>query len=202
MTLRLLVALLALSPISAAGQQESLGDIAREEEQRRQAISERSKVYTNDDLPPAERPSAEGRAKATSSQTIHPDGSQAGIDRGADSKPATAPPATARTAEPFCGPERTRTDISGNRFVLQTCVDRSIRESGTTAVGTTWQNTILPDGSQYGSNNCGVEWKYDGRSTRYETSQGERGFGERIFRANMERVNRCTTASTLLPRYK
>ena len=49
--------------------------------------------------------------------------------------------------------------------------------------GTTWQNTILPDGSQSGSNSCGVQWKYDGRSTRYETSQGERGMGERIFRA-------------------
>jgi hypothetical protein len=196
MVLRLLVALLALTPVSAAGQQESLGDVAREEERRRHAITERSKVYTNDDLPPAERPSGDGRAKVTSSQTISPDGSQA-----VDSRPATAP-ATARTAEPFCGPERTRTDISGNRFVLQTCVDRSVRESGTTAVGTTWQNTIMPDGSQYGSNNCGVEWKYDGRSTRYETSQGERGFGERIFRANMERVNRCTTASTLLPTYR
>jgi hypothetical protein len=201
MTLRLLVTLLALSPVSAAGQQESLGDIAREEERRRHAIGERSKVYTNDDLPPAERPSDDGRAKTTSSQTLYPDGSQAGIDRGADSRPATAP-ATVRTTEPFCGPERTRMDISGNRFVLQTCADRSIRESGTTARGTIWQNTIMPDGSQYGSNNCGVEWKYDGRSTRYETSQGERGFGERIFRANMERVNRCTTASTLLPTYR
>ena len=80
--------------------------------------------------------------------------------------------------------------------MIQTCLD-SVRESGTTPMGTTWQNTILPDGSQYGSNSCGVQWKYDGRSTRYETSLGERGLGERVFRANVERINRCMSASTL-----
>jgi len=69
-------------------------------------------------------------------------------------------------------------------------------------MGTTWQNTILPDGSQYGSNSCGVQWKYDGRSTRYETSQGERGSGERIFRANLERINRCTAISTFGTTYR
>jgi len=275
-TYRVLVALLALSSVSAAAQQKSFADIAREEEQRRQGIKEPSKVYTNDDLSPAGRPSigsglasscasetkddpesgnryvsehcADGttriqgsnaRINATWSQMIYPDGSQAGIDKcgnrwtyssrtteyrnengqirkgdvdfraqlespapcDAGSKRATASATAGTTAQPFCGPESSRSDGSGNRVVIQTCLD-SVRESGTTSMGTTWQNTILPDGSQYGSNSCGVQWKYDGRTTRYETSLGERGLGERIFRANVERINRCKSVSSLIDTYK
>lgn len=188
-TFRLLVALLTLSSVSAVAQQKSLADIAREEEQRRQAITERSRVYTNDDLSPDGATRIQGsnaRTAATSST--------------AGSTQATAP-ATPAPAAQSCGPETTRSDGSGGRVVVQTCGD-SIRESGTTSAGTTWQNTILPDGSQYGSNSCGVQWKYDGRTTHYETSHGESGLGERIFRANVERINRCKTTSTVPDIYR
>jgi hypothetical protein len=87
--------------------------------------------------------------------------------------------------------------MSGNRYVEYGCGGGIVRESGTDlATGTLWQNTILADGSLSGSNSCGVSWKYDARTDRYETSLGETGMGRTVFLANLERIRRCR--STLL----
>jgi hypothetical protein len=88
--------------------------------------------------------------------------------------------------------ETSRTDTSGNRILVHSCLGGIVRESGTDSLtGTMWLNTLLPDGSLSGSNSCGTSWNYDARTDRYETSLGEKGMGKAVFLANLERIRRC-----------
>jgi hypothetical protein len=108
-------------------------------------------------------------------------------------KSASPPRAGANSNQPFCV-ETSRTDTPGNHYMMQRCLDGSVRESGTDARnGTTrqWDTTIQPDGSQSGKNGCGVSWNYDAKTERYETSLGEQGMGRNVFLANLERLKRC-----------
>lgn len=108
-------------------------------------------------------------------------------------KSAPAPSAGANPNQPFCV-ETSRTDASGNRYLMQRCLDGRVHESGTeTRNGATWQwhTTIHPDGSQSGTNGCGVSWKFDAKTDRYETSLGEQGIGRNVFLANLERIKKC-----------
>lgn len=108
-------------------------------------------------------------------------------------KPAPERPASANANQPFCE-ETSRTDTSGNRILVQRCLDGSVRESGTDSRNGTirqWHTTVLSDGSQGGENGCGVSWNYDAKTDRYETSLGERGMGRNVFLANLERLKKC-----------
>jgi hypothetical protein len=108
-------------------------------------------------------------------------------------KSTPEPPAGANSNQSSCV-ETSRTDTSGNRYLMQRCLDGSVRESGTDSRnGTTreWHTTILPDGSQSGHNGCGVSWNYDAKTDRFETSLGEQGMGRNVFLANLERLKRC-----------
>jgi hypothetical protein len=108
-------------------------------------------------------------------------------------KSAPERPAGANSNQPFCV-ETSRTDTSGNRYLMQRCLDGRVRESGTDSRnGTTrqWHTTIHPDGSQSGENGCGVSWNYDAKTDRYETSLGEQGMGRNVFLGNLERLKRC-----------
>jgi len=58
-------ALLSIGVVQAAGAQ-TLGDVARKEEERRKAVKSSGKVYTNDELLPVPQPSAAPAAPAAS----------------------------------------------------------------------------------------------------------------------------------------
>lgn len=104
-----------------------------------------------------------------------------------------APPASSASTEPFCT-ETSRTDISGNRVVVQRCQDGTVHESGTDLRNGTarqWRTTVHADRSQSGENGCGGSWRYDAKTDRYETSFGEKGIGRNVFLANLERFKKC-----------
>ncbi len=102
-----------------------------------------------------------------------------------------APPAARASDQSFCT-ETSRTDSSEIRYVVQRCLDGTVRESATNPrTGATWQSTTTPDGSQTGNNSCGVSWSYNASSDRYETSLGEKGMGRNVFLAHLARINRC-----------
>jgi hypothetical protein len=101
--------------------------------------------------------------------------------------------AVANSTQPFCE-ETSRTDMSGNRYLVQRCLDGSVHESGTVSRNETlseWRTTIHSDGSHSGQNGCGVSWNYDAKTDRYETSLGEKGMGRNVFLANLERFRKC-----------
>jgi hypothetical protein len=252
----LVLILLTLNGPSLFGQEKSFADIAQEEEQRRQGVTQPAKVYTNESLStggvsPLNTTASCKQSTKYDSRSGHsyriehcddgttteygsnlrtgtkwinkrfPDGHNEGIDAcgrhwkydpattvyvnddgefrigegefrmrlsaSADCKttPAAAPSAE-RSDSWGCGPEGQTAARSGSGTAIQRCSDGTIRE-----YGDAWQNTILPDGSQYGSNSCGVRWNYDARTDRYETSLGEKGQGKNVFRGNLSRISRC-----------
>jgi hypothetical protein len=69
MTIENALAVLVLTGTFAFSQQASLTDIAKKEEQRRQSVTEPSKVYTNADLRPiaADAPPSGGASSTSSS---------------------------------------------------------------------------------------------------------------------------------------
>jgi len=108
-------------------------------------------------------------------------------------KPVAARPPDSTSNQPFCT-DTSRTDTAGNSYARQRCLDGTVRESGTDLRNGTireWRNTIHPDGSQSGENGCGVSWKYDAKTDRFETSIGENGMGKNVFLANLERMKKC-----------
>ena len=120
-------------------------------------------------------------------------------------RPVAAQAVAVTSKQPFCT-DTSRTDTSGNSYLRQRCLDGTLRESGTDLRnGTTrdWYNTIHADGSQSGQNGCGVWWKYDARTDRYETSIGEQGLGRSVFLANLERFKKCDVYALpwLVPQY-
>ena len=96
----LLVVALNVVALTSIASAQSLGDVARREEQRRKAIKKPAKVYTNKDLagsdiaPPTAAPSSgafsSGQSASESAQPAGGDSSQSATSEGAPSEDATA----------------------------------------------------------------------------------------------------------------
>ncbi len=96
----LLVVALNVVALTSIASAQSLGDVARREEQRRKAIKKPAKVYTNKDLagsdiaPPTAAPSSgafsSGQSGSESAQPAGGDSSQSATSEGAPSEDATA----------------------------------------------------------------------------------------------------------------
>ena len=229
----LLLIPLALNGPSLFGQEKSFADIAQEETQRRQGVTQPAKVYTNDSLstngvsPLNTAASCKQSAKydsrsghsyriehcddgttteygsnlRTGTKWINkrfPDGHSDGIDacgRRWKSDPATTVYVNDE-GEFRIGEGEFRMRLSASAYCKTTpaaapSAKRSDSADGTIQeYGANWQNTIFPDGSEQGSNSCGVRWSYDARTDRYETSLGENGQGKNVFRANFSRISR------------
>jgi hypothetical protein len=165
------LAVLVLTGTSAIAQQPSLSDIAKQEEQRRESVTEPSKVYTDADLERFARPSEVELGPATS---VAPSGSS--LTTGDESS---------------CQSEEKQPDTSGNHFVVQRCSDRTNIWGSNLRTGSKWQWSVFPDGSEVGIDSCGVRWTYDAKTTVYKNSNGEIRFGEGDSRVRLEAATRC-----------